>query len=156
MACLTDPSGADFAIWQPAAVQGLDLVNEAGSLCWAELHTADAAAAPAFYGALFGWRTEEVEMPGMTYIVIAPAEGADQGKASFGGVVPTESDEQGSRWVPYFETEDVDAVVARVQAGGGSVLMPAADLAGVGRMAHLTDPFGAPFAVIKSAMPDAA
>ena len=152
MACLSDPSGADFAIWQPAAVQGLDLVNETGSLCWAELHTTDPAAAQTFYQALFGWRSKEVEMPGLTYTVVAPAEGADQDKASFGGLVPTMGEDETSRWVPYFETEDVDALVALVQESGGSVLMPAADIPAVGRMAHLTDPFGAPFAVIKSAV----
>jgi predicted enzyme related to lactoylglutathione lyase len=45
MACFTDPGGAEFAVWQPGAVRGLEAVTDTNTLCWVELHTADPAAA---------------------------------------------------------------------------------------------------------------
>ncbi len=53
-------------------------------------------------------------------------------------------------WQPFFEVADCDAVVATASARGGAVRMPPEDIEGVGRVALLTDPFGAPFAVITS------
>ncbi|MFE0045803.1 VOC family protein [Streptomyces albireticuli] len=150
MSCLTDPGGAEFAVWQPGAVQGLERTTETHSLCWAELHSADPEAAFAFYRSLFGWRSQEMEIPGMTYRVLSTAEGDPQ-EASFGGLAPAQGDEEESRWIPYFTVEDADAIVTAAQEHGGSVLMPAADVPEVGRIAWLTDQFGAPFAVIKPA-----
>ncbi|MBT2387214.1 VOC family protein [Streptomyces sp. ISL-11] len=152
MACLTDPGGAEFAVWQPAAVRGLEKTSDTHSLCWAELHTEDPDAALAFYHSLFGWRREELAVPGMTYQVLSTADG-DQQEASFGGVTPLRDDTEDTRWVPYFAVEDADAVVTRTQEGGGSVLVPAADVPNIGRIAWLADPFGAPFAIIKPAPP---
>ena len=59
------------------------------------------------------------------------------------------TEQQEPRWIPYFDAADADDIAARVQANGGSVLMPAADVPDVGRIAWLADPFGAPFAVLK-------
>jgi uncharacterized protein len=154
MACFTDPGGAEFAIWQPGTVTGLEAVTDIDTLCWVELHTADPAAARGFYRSLFGWRSEQMEVPGMTYTVLSTAEG-DQQEASFGGVAPLQDDAQQPRWLPYFQVADTDTIVARAQANGGSVLMPAMDAPDIGRMACLADPFGAPFAIIKSTPPAA-
>ncbi|MFE6489808.1 VOC family protein, partial [Streptomyces sp. NPDC057757] len=49
----------------------------------------------------------------------------------------------------YFAANDVDALVTKATAAGGSVLMPASDVENVGRIAWLADPNGAPFALIK-------
>ncbi|MFI9205540.1 VOC family protein [Streptomyces sp. NPDC053048] len=153
MACLTDPGGADFALWQPATVSGLEKASEEGSLCWAELHVGDPAAAKAFYRGIFGWRSADLKVPGMTYTVLATADGEDQNEASFGGVVPLLEETETPRWIPYFSVTDVDAVVRGTQGGGGSVRVPASDVPDVGRMAWLADPFGATFAVIRPSTP---
>ncbi|WP_370423419.1 VOC family protein [Streptomyces sp. QH1-20] len=147
MACLTDPGGAEFAVWQPGSVKGLEAASEPDTLCWTELHSPDPEAAQAFYRSLFGWRSERMEVPGMTYTVLSSAEG-DQQATTFGGVAPLEDGNE-PRWLPYFAVEDADAAVARTVDHGGSVLMPAMDTPDIGRMAWLTDPFGAPFAVIE-------
>ncbi|MEW2529194.1 VOC family protein [Streptomyces sp. NPDC047071] len=148
MSCLTDPGGAEFAVWQPGAVQGLERASETHSLCWAELHTADPEAALACYRSLFGWRSQEMEIGERTYRVLSAAEG-DRQEASFGGLVPFQGDEEEPHWVPYFGVEDADAIVAVSQERGGSVLAPAADVPEVGRIAWIADPFGAPFAILK-------
>jgi predicted enzyme related to lactoylglutathione lyase len=130
----------------------LEKVSESDALFWAELHTGDAAGALGFYKALFGWRSQAMELPGMTYTVLSTSEG-DQQDASFGGLAGLQGDAEETRWIPYFSVDDVDATVTRVQGTGGTVLMPASDMPEVGRMCWLADPFGAPFAVITPAPP---
>ncbi|MFI9106162.1 VOC family protein [Streptomyces fildesensis] len=147
MSCLTDPGGAEFAVWQPGAVKGLEKTSEHNTLLWVELHVPDPSAALAFYRSLFGWRSSEMTMPGMTYTVLSTADG-DQEDASFGGMVAAREGME-PRWIPYFDAADADDIVTRVQANGGTVLAPAEDVPDVGRIAWLADPFGAPFAVLK-------
>ncbi|RLU81584.1 hydroxylase [Streptomyces griseocarneus] len=153
MACLTDPQGAEFAVWQPAAVKGIEAASENHTLCWAELHCADPSAALSFYGTLFGWRCQDMPMPQGTYTVLSTAEG-DQQDASFGGLV-TSGQEDEVRWIPYFAAEDTDLIQRKTQESGGSVLIPAEDVPDVGRIGWCADPFGAPFAIIKPNPPTA-
>ncbi|MFD0366559.1 VOC family protein [Streptomyces sp. NPDC127114] len=148
MAALTDRGGAQFAVWEPGRVKGLERTSVPNTLVWVELHTVDPEATLAFYRALFGWRWEEMEAPGMTYRVISTAEG-DLNDASFGGAAPLQGGADKARWIPYFMVEDPDTTSATVQESGGSVLMPPADVPDVGRIAWFADPFGAPFAVLK-------
>ncbi|MFJ5093812.1 MULTISPECIES: VOC family protein [unclassified Streptomyces] len=148
MAALTDPAGARFAVWQPGTTRGLDRTSETNTLVWVELHTGDPEAALGFYRTLFGWRWAEMAVPGMTYRVVSTAEG-DQQDASFGGVAELRDAAEPARWVPYFAVEDADASARSVQGNGGSVVMPAADVPDVGRIAWLADPSGATFAVLK-------
>src|SRR5690606_4400035 len=56
-------------------------------------------------------------------------------------------------WMAYFHVEDVDASVARAQELGASVHMPPMTMEGVGRMAMLADPQGAPFYVMDPVPP---
>ncbi|WP_055494129.1 VOC family protein [Streptomyces sp. TP-A0356] len=153
MALLADPAGASFGIWQPGRTKGLEVAGDPGSLCWVELHTADIARAAAFYHQVLGWETQGVPFPGGTYTCINP-EGAGE-DAMFGGLVPLADDPadegSGAYWLPYFEVTDTDATVSKAQDLGGTVRVPATDIEGVGRIARLADPYGARFAVIKSA-----
>jgi predicted enzyme related to lactoylglutathione lyase len=146
MAHFTDPQGAEFAVFQPASVKGLDTTSEHDTLCWVELHTPDAAAALPFYHALFGWRSQEVPMAEATYTVLSTADG-DLEETSFGGVAGARAGAD-SHWIPYFDVADADDIVSRVERNGGSLDIPAADIPGIGRAAWLTDPCGATFAVL--------
>jgi uncharacterized protein len=153
LAQTTDPQGAEFALWQPGRTPGLELTSGERALLWVELHVPDPVAAIGFYRGLFGWRSQEMDTPGMTYRVLSTAEG-DQQDASFGGVAPQGEGAGGGggerpRWVPYFHVTDVDAVVSTAQGNGGTVLMPAADVPEVGRIGWLADPAGAPFALLR-------
>lgn len=148
LAQATDPQGAQFALWQPGRTAGLELTSAPNTLLWAELHAPDPEAAITFYRGLFGWRSQEMPAPGMTYRVLSTSAG-DQQDASFGGVAPL-GDGAGElpRWVPYFHVTDTDTTIATAQSNGGSVLMPATDIPEVGRMAWLGDPSGAVFALL--------
>ncbi|MFC5662007.1 VOC family protein [Kitasatospora misakiensis] len=153
MAQLTDPQGAQFAVWQPGSVSGLDAVSEDGALIWIELHTGAVDAGFDFYRKVFGWRSEDFPAPGMTYKVLSSAEGGDLQATSFGGIAPVMDAAQPAAWTPYFGSSDVDAVVARATGAGATVLMGPESVPDVGRLAWLADPFGAPFALIKGEPP---
>ncbi|MFE9095706.1 VOC family protein [Streptomyces sp. NPDC007264] len=153
MAVLADPAGVPFGIWQPGRTSGIEVAGAPGSLCWVELHTLDIARAAAFYHRVLGWETEGVPFPGGTYTCVNPeGAGAD---SMFGGLVPLADDPTEARsaahWLPYFDVTDTDATVSRAQELGGSLRMPPTDLEGVGRVARLADPYGARFAVLRSA-----
>lgn len=148
MANLTDPGGARFAVWQPAAVRGLERTSSTNTLVWVELHVADPEAVLGFYQQLFGWRWAAMEAPGMTYRVISTAEG-DQEDASFGGAAELQEGARPAHWIPYFAVDDADATARAVEGAGGTVLLRPADIPDVGRLAWFADPSGAAFAVLK-------
>lgn len=147
MAIFSDPTGAVFAVWQPAKHKGAELVNQPNSLCWNELATRDTGAATTFYRHVFGWGAKVNEGP-MPY-----TEWQVDGK-SIAGMMPMQDRMPAHvppHWLPYFAVSDCDATVTKVEKAGGRVLNPAMDI-DQGRFAVLADPEGAAFAVIKLAM----
>ncbi|MFJ4466276.1 VOC family protein [Streptomyces sp. NPDC089424] len=153
MAILADRQNVPFGIWQPGLNKGVDVLDAPGALCWLELYTPDIAAAAGYYNRLLGWETSAVHFPGGSYTCFNPA-GQDE-DTMFGGLVPLADDpaEDVPHWLPYFEVTDTDAVVARARELGGTVRREPVDLPGVGRVAKLADPYGARFALIRTAAP---
>jgi len=155
MAQFTDPGGATFAVWQPGETKGLDAVTDPGTLAWTELLASDPATAKSFYSAVFGWTAQDMPMGDFSYTVISPAGGGED--SSQGGIMPISPEMAGAgvttAWLPYFEVADCDAVVATASEQGGTVMVPATDIPGVGRFASLADPAGAAFNVITSVTP---
>ncbi|MEV7600451.1 VOC family protein [Kitasatospora sp. NPDC089797] len=151
----TDPTGADFALWQPHDTRGLDVVNAPISLCWAECYSVDAERAKAFYRTVFDWQEQDVPLGEVRYTVLTPAGGGTDD--AHGGILQLgpEHTARGtsSHWLPYFEVPNVDASLAIADQFGAKVRIPATDVHGVGRLAQLVDPHGAVFAVITSAAP---
>ncbi|MEU9080613.1 VOC family protein [Kitasatospora sp. NPDC048538] len=154
MAGFTDPTGAEFAVWEPRDTDGLELFNEPGSVSWIELYTTDGPAAKAFYRSVLAWETRDMPMGGgVAYTIAGPAGGGE--RTMHGGMLQLGQEHldagSGSEWHPYVEVEDCDGTVARAVGAGATVIIPVMDAPGVGRIAMLLDPFGAPFAVITSA-----
>ncbi|QKW08504.1 VOC family protein [Streptomyces sp. NA04227] len=151
---LTDPQGAQFALWEPGEHKGIELADAPGSLGWTELYTSDSAAAQQFYGNVFGWTTQDVPLPGGggTYTLITPADSGDE--RMHGGIMGMPdmfTGDQKPYWHPVFGTADCDATVARITEKGGAVSMGPEDAEGVGRLAVATDPAGAEFVVLTPA-----
>ncbi|MEU7283410.1 VOC family protein [Streptomyces sp. NPDC045431] len=153
MAQYTDPQGGQFAVWQPSTFKGMDTVDAVGALCWTELMTTDAPAAKEFYGSLFGWRTQDMDLPGGggTYTLITPAGQPEE--RMHGGLMQLPAEQlslTGGRayWHPVFGSEDCDETVAKVTSKGGTVQMGPEDAEGVGRLAVCVDPAGADFVVL--------
>ncbi|MBO0844407.1 MAG: VOC family protein [Nocardioides sp.] len=147
MAAIQDPTGARVGLWQAGTTIGTQRANQPGTPTWNEVVTADIPGAVAFYGAVLGMGSEEMDMgEAGTYTVLTNAEGRQIGGAMnppMEGVPP--------HWNIYFNVEDVDASLAKVEELGGKTVAPAFDVPGVGRMAMAADPQGASFWVMAAA-----
>lgn len=110
-----------------------------GAFSWCELMTTDVAAAKTFYSGLFGWETEDMSMPGMTYTVVKA------GGSGIGGIMATPPEAQGvpPMWGAYVTVDDVDATAQTATKLGGKVLVPPRDIPEVGRFCVIQDPQGA-------------
>lgn len=145
MAVFADPAGAVFGIWQPGTFVGAEVVKESNAVVWNELNTRDPEAAKSFYGAVFGWGFEEREFETGAYTSLKAGEDSIGGMIDITGRAP---DEVPAHWLVYFAVEDVDATVAKAQETGGGLALEPFDIAEVGRIAIVKDPFGAVFAVM--------
>jgi predicted enzyme related to lactoylglutathione lyase len=123
-----------------------------GSLIWYELMTTDADAAKAFYEQVVGWTITPMGGDHKGYRTIAMPDGA------VGGLLPLTQEmcDHGAKptWLMYIGVDDVDATVTAVEAAGGKAVMPASDIPGIGRLAMLADPQGAPFYIMKPIPPE--
>jgi predicted enzyme related to lactoylglutathione lyase len=128
------------------------MTNAHGDFIWYELLTSDADAAGDFYGRVVGWTAVPSGQPGMDYRFFFAGDGSDANDGVGGFMAITDEMAAGGArpaWVGYIAVDDVDAAVTTITSSGGSVLMPAMDLDGVGRMAMVADPQGAPFYVMR-------
>ena len=82
-----------------------------GKLVHFEVRAKDAARARSFWGGLFGWQFQDAGMPDMDYQMVRTGE--EQG----GAVYP--SDEPTGALTVYFDTDDIDASLAKVRELGG-------------------------------------
>lgn len=150
MAIVQDPTGTVLAAWQPRAHVGARRVNDVGCFTWNELQTRDPETTAAFYAELFGWEMEPQEEDGrLAYVIIKNAG------SSNGGIMPM-GEQHGDAppyWLTYFTVTSCDAAAAKVGELGGEVLAGPLDL-GAGRIAVLSDPQGAVFAIFEGETDD--
>ena len=146
LAVAADPTGAVFGIWQTGDLFGAAVVNEHGGLNWNELITDDIDRATAFYDTVFGFDSEVEDWGnGHTYTTFKVA---DRGIA--GGAAKPRPDIP-NHWNVYFSVEDADRAIETATNNGGSVQREARETEGVGVIARLADPAGAPFTIIQLA-----
>ncbi|MEP7202596.1 MAG: VOC family protein [Ilumatobacteraceae bacterium] len=160
MAVAADPGGTTFSIWQPGIHPGAAIVNEPNTWSWSELMTRDPVRSVEFYGAVFGWEA---------HLVTAGEDGEANNNSPhnytefhlsgrrIAGMLPMEGDtwpaDMPNQWVVYFAVDDCEAAVAKIEALGGSVLMPPT-VVPPGMFAAVKDPQGAAFNVIAMVAPD--
>ncbi len=133
-ACLGDPQRATVGLMSEGRAP------PAGVFVWDELHATDTAAAAAFYGDLFGWKTEPF-MEGY--------EAFDAGRTTVAGLMLERGGSPVAYWLTYFGVDDTDATAAKAMELGAGVVVPPESTEGVGRYAVLTDPTGAAFGIHK-------
>ena len=108
-----------------------------GTFSWADLATADAAGAKAFYTGLLGWETEDNPIPdGGVYTM------ASKGGKSVAALYSARED-QPTAWNSYVTVASADDAAAAAKQHGGRVEEEAFDVMDVGRMAVIQDPTGA-------------
>jgi predicted enzyme related to lactoylglutathione lyase len=145
-AVLSDPQGAVFAIIDPENARPESVgIPPLGTFSWHELATSDNEAAFAFYSGLFGWDAmERMDMGPNTGIYLVFGQNGVQR----GGMYIKPADWPAPpNWMPYVHVPNVDASVANLESVGGTMLVEPMDVPGGSRIASLTDPFGAPFAI---------
>lgn len=113
-----------------------------GTPSWVDLSTSDPSASLTFYSALFGWDWDENPTDqGGSYFM------ARLGGNAVAGMMQQQPEqaEMGipSMWNTYVTVDDIDATLGRVEAAGGSIMMPTMQVMESGRMAVVVDPTGA-------------
>jgi predicted enzyme related to lactoylglutathione lyase len=154
MAVLSDPSGAVFCVWEPGRHKGAEIVNEPGAWAMSLLAAPDPDDAKRFYGAVFGWQAEPLQMgdaqatlwrvPG--FVGGEPQQPVPRDVVAV--MVPTGGDGPPPQWSVDFWVHDADGTAEKAAALGGGVVIPPHDTPGF-RHAILADPHGATFSVSK-------
>jgi predicted enzyme related to lactoylglutathione lyase len=144
-AVLKDPQGAVFAIIDPEkADPDVTGVPPLGTFTWHELATSDNEAAFAFYSGLFGWDAmKRMDMGPTGVYLIFGSNGVQRG----GMYIKPAGWSAPFNWMPYAHVRSVDASCAPAESAGAVILNAPMDVPGGGRIASLTDPVGAPFAI---------
>lgn len=151
MVVAQDPTGAAFCVWQAGNNGGMQVANEPNTPTWNEVLTRDYAKAQQFYTAVFGWTYDEVGNDDFQYAAFQVDGRPVGGIGSMPEGIP---DGVPAHWRVYFEVENPDEIVDMVVKLGGNLISPPEDTP-FGRMAHVTDPQGAPFSVIHGQDPNA-
>jgi predicted enzyme related to lactoylglutathione lyase len=145
MAFFAHPAGGMFGAWQAGAHSGAELVNEPGALAWNTLITPEIEVAAAFLETVFGLRAKTQQFGDQDYTILTigddsvagvmrPPPGMPEGAPAFWGVS--------------FAVVDAEATAALAIERGGSMLQEPMEMPGVGRIATVTDPWGASFSVV--------
>ncbi|MET0324769.1 MAG: VOC family protein [Ilumatobacteraceae bacterium] len=165
MAIVSDPTGASFRLWQAGRNRGAQVVNADNSWNWSNLDTPDPLTARAFYGAVFGWELDTIDLgddeammwrlPGYGDHLAdrdpdlrqrQASAGAPAGFADAIGWMNRAADGAPAQWGVTFAVGDTDAIVARAVELGATVVVDPFDAPAV-RVAVLADPQGATFTV---------
>jgi predicted enzyme related to lactoylglutathione lyase len=122
-----------------------------GQFAWYELTTPDVDAAKKFYPRFTGWGTQRFDDDYDMWT---------SGGRPIGGLVHLRDDmrQQGvpPNWLPYVESDDVDATAAKAVSLGGRVAFGPENIPGGGRFVVLQDPQGAVFGALKPGNPGGA
>jgi predicted enzyme related to lactoylglutathione lyase len=123
-----------------------------GKFVWAELFTADSAAAAKFYSGVFGWTAVTLEQQGVAYTVFS---NGNHPVAGFRQRAPSAA-KRPSRWVPYIAVTDITAALEIAAKAGGEVRAPAREFPQIGSQAIITDIEGSPVGLLRSSSGDSA
>lgn len=146
MAVYAGPDGAMVSAWEAGSHIGAELVNEHAAWSWNELMTRDLDAAKRFHAEVFGWGYDAHDMGPMGTYWLATVDGRQM--AGLMQMPPDVPDAAPNHWGVYFTVDDIDEVVARIEAAGGTIVMPKQHTPGVGHMAMAHDPQGGSFSLM--------
>ena len=107
-----------------------------------ELNTTDVAKAKAFYGKLFSWTLEDMDMGGgESYTMIKTGEGPA------GVLMKHPVPGAPSAWLAYVQVDDVAAATQKAKSLGATVMRDKTEVPGMGWFTILLDPTGAAIAL---------
>ena len=141
-AVMSDPQGAEFAVYKSNNPSGSDAPLSAGEFSWHELCTTDAEAAVNFYSKLTGWAVGPKHDMGSefgTYHLML--HGGDQ----YVGIFQSTSMPPG--WTCYVKVDDVGKAATSAKSAGGRIINGPMEVPGGSWIAQILDPAGVMFAV---------
>lgn len=107
-----------------------------------ELNTPDMTKAKAFYGEMFGWQFQDMDMgPAGVYSTFKPDSGPGGGMASMPG--------GNHAWLTYVGVEDIKAATEKARSLGATVSIDSHEIPHVGWMSIMTDPTGCAIAIFQ-------
>ncbi|MFT4075326.1 MAG: VOC family protein [Asticcacaulis sp.] len=146
MAMVGDPQGATIYVMAPIG-EGRSRAFESttpGHCGWNEYHATDWEAAFAFYAGRFGWvKDMAMDMGPMGTYQTFTAEGIQTG-AMMNNPLPQQA------WLFYFNVGDIDAAMARIVSGGGTIQLAPIEVPGGQWALVAIDPQGAMFGLLGS------
>ena len=151
MTIAADPTGAVFGVWQQTGMIGSGVVDEPGAFVWDDARLHDVEAGKRFYAEVFGFRYSPLGLDAGEEMAdyetfTAPGGSEERPAGGMGGMMGAPPGTP-SHWLSYFAVADADAAVAAVGDGDGRVLVSPEDTPW-GRVAVVTDPYGAAFGLI--------
>jgi predicted enzyme related to lactoylglutathione lyase len=103
-----------------------------------ELNTTDTDKAKAFYGKLFDWKLNDVQMgPAGVYTMIEVGEGTG------GGLMQHPMKGAPSAWLAYVLVDDIGAATKKAQTLGATIAKDVTEVPGAGWFSIIVDPTGA-------------
>lgn len=143
-AVLRDPAGGVVGLWEAKKHSGAALIDQPGSLWWAELLTREIPVAKTFYSNLAGWRAIDTLKYGIRYSVFR------LGDESMAGLLPIGADwgNVSAYWQVLFAVVNCDAQVERAKKAGGTLVFGPNDIPNAGRAGIMSDPSGARFVLM--------
>jgi len=118
-----------------------------GKVVWHDLLTDTPEQTMSFYGKLFDWSFEPLDVIGANYTLIR-----HQGRL-IGGMVDQNrlpNDADISQWVVVLSVSDAELASEAVAGAGGTVFTPPTSLGGRGIISVVADPDGAAFAILQT------
>ena len=147
MMVIQDPTGAHVTLWQAKSHIGAGVVNKPGAMLWNELTTRDVEKAKDFFNKVLGW---EYQVDENNYTMIL-----NKGRVN-GGIMPMDETwgDMPPNWMVYFNIDDLDGALKKVEKLGGKIIMGKTNAMGVGEFAIIADPAGATFTIMEANEPE--
>jgi predicted enzyme related to lactoylglutathione lyase len=110
---------------------------------WSELMTSDPKAATEFYGSLFGWQFDAMNIGEEAYQI------ATNNDVQIAGIMQMPEGMTSPGWGQYVTVSDIEASAEKVKALGGVLLTPPTQIPGIGKFIVFQDPQGAVLSAIQ-------
>ena len=126
------PLGNDL---NPGSIERMNVM--ANPFVHVELNTTDVSKAKTFYGKLFDWTLDDVDMGNSTYTMIKVGEG------TAGGIMKHPVPGAPSSWLAYVLVDDIAAATKKAKSLGATVMKDVTEVMGAGSFSIIVDPTGA-------------
>jgi len=117
-----------------------------GTFCWSELRTIDGEGAKKFYSKVFGWTLHDDPVGENAVYTMASIRGKNVG-AMFEMDATLKKQGVPPHWLSYISVDDVDETVRQATSLGAATIREPMNAHDIGRMAVVSDPIGAAFAL---------